>query len=155
MTLVDDAIAQFQAELTPVASLPSGELGWGSDLSCTDDFAEGFPEVPADDVEGISQAIYRRLITPRGALLDDPEYGYHVAALLNAPLNQLAVEGIAGSIRNEVTKDDRVESVTVALEQVDRRTIRLTISVTPIDPALSAFELVISAGDGSLYREMS
>ena len=153
MTVVDDYLTETIPSLSPIAVPPTGDLGWGTDLSCTSDFAPGFPDVAQDDVASIRQALVRRLLTPRGSLYEDQDYGLQVAQLLNAGFDTKTAQGYAGAIRNELTKDDRVDECAVTLTVVSLTEIRVDITVTPADPALETFDLVLSVADSAVLLE--
>lgn len=57
---------------------------YGTDLSCVVDLDAGLAEVTGNTL--LAQALARRLITPRGGLLDDPNYGYDLTQFLNADI---------------------------------------------------------------------
>lgn len=153
MTVVEDSLAEQIAGLVPIMSAPSGELGYGSDLSCDDDIDKGFAEVSGDDQLGIAQSLYRRLITPRGALIDDPDYGYQVAALVHQGLSDADLRAAAGAIHNELVKDDRLDDVVVTLARETLDTLTLSIQVQPSDPLLENFELTLALSNGALLIE--
>lgn len=59
----------------------------------------------------VAQALYRRLITPRGTLLYDTSYGLDLSELVGEVGPELAAAALPGMIRNELMKDDRVSDV--------------------------------------------
>lgn len=85
-------------------------VDFGSDLSCTDDLDPGAKEVSGEDA--LAQALYRRLTTPRGQLIDDPDYGLDIQSFLHRGITAGELRGIEGAIRAEVLKDDRVANFT-------------------------------------------
>lgn len=65
----------------------------------------------------VAQALYRRLITPRGMLRGGPEesaYGIDLAEYVGAVGYPTAVNAIPAIVRNEFLKDDRVLSADVS-----------------------------------------
>ncbi len=84
---------------------------FGRDVSCTDTMRTGRL------VSGprlVAEACYRRLITPRGTLLggeDEANYGLDLGGLLGSSTSAAEVAALPGRIRNELLKDERVESV--------------------------------------------
>lgn len=89
----------------------AGASIYGTDTSCGPD---GYrPGVLVSGVELVREAIYRRLSTRRGQLLDDPDYGLPLSTFICATYTEDDAERIAGQIRNEILKDDRVERVVV------------------------------------------
>ena len=81
---------------------------YGSDLSCTQDLVLTMPEVSG--VLGVEQAMIRRLITPRGGLLDDPAYGTDISALIDDSPTTRQSAIIAQQIDVELQKDERILS---------------------------------------------
>ncbi len=61
----------------------------------------------------LAQACARRLSTPRGQLLGDPNYGYDLSQWLNADiqLGQPQIAQIQSNINAELLKDERVLDV--------------------------------------------
>lgn len=59
----------------------------------------------------VAEAIYRRLTTPRGSLLYAPNYGIDIARYLGMESTVPNAVRIAGEVRGEVEKDDRVDLV--------------------------------------------
>jgi hypothetical protein len=81
---------------------------FGSDLSGSFD-----PDPMGQQVTGrllLSQALVRRITTPRGRLLDDPSYGYDVSGELGDDVAPNVAGRIAANIDAEFTKDERVVS---------------------------------------------
>lgn len=114
---------------------------FGTDISCVDDLDPTFGLVAGNTT--LAQAILRRLSTPRGGLLDDPDYGYDVRSLLadEGTLRSLTAARVA--IANEVEKDERVFSCDVELEflaPAESLLIRLEVTT-----ARGPFRLVLEA----------
>ncbi len=108
MSFLIDQIAARVAVLSRVLPVPTGDLGFGSDLSCTDDITADAAELAGNDPLLVAQAVYRRLITARGALPDDPDYGFDVRGLCGKPLTRQQMTEIPGRVRAELQKDDRI-----------------------------------------------
>jgi hypothetical protein len=151
--IVADAIASETALLTREVPTPTPPFGWGADVSCDRDLEEGMPEVFGD--LALAQALVRRLDCPRGALPDDGDYGIDLRANLNRGLTVTEVRGLAGSIRSELTKDDRVDTVAVTVAPTPAgEVIRVSIQVTPRDAALGGpFSLTLAVTDGGVLVE--
>lgn len=81
---------------------------FGRDLSCVTDLDPAMREVTGVDV--MTQAIARRLGTPRGWVIDDPNYGYDLRDELSAEGDRTAPATIAARARAEILKDERVQS---------------------------------------------
>lgn len=97
----------------------------------------------------VGEAIYRRLITARGQLLSDPSYGWAIATRLGAPMTSVQLKALAGQIRNEVSKDDRVEPATifVSVNQVsaDNEPLAIEVEVSAVTVEGESFALTMSA----------
>lgn len=88
---------------------------YGRDISCTDSLRTG------RYVTGyrlIGEAIYRRLTTPRGTLRGgeaEENYGLDLVGLLGARATDDLVATLPDRIRNELLKDERIETVEVEI----------------------------------------
>lgn len=143
MSVVREALAALIAELPPPQGAPLEDEGFGSDLSCADDLTADMAELASDDPLVVAQATYRRLNTPRGALIDDPDYGLDVCSYLHKGMTPQEVRAIAGQIRLEVLKDDRVLEAEVRVTPSGQDRYALSIAgVTATGP----FELTGPVG---------
>lgn len=150
---VRDAIAAELATLTRVVDAPVEPFGYGSDLSCADDLTEYCDEVNGGSKLALGQALYRRVTTPRGSLIDDPDYGLDVPGFLNRGATQRELAGLAGAIRNELVKDDRVESAQAQVTIESQRSMRVAIEITPVDASIAPFGLTFAVKDGAAMLE--
>lgn len=151
--LVLDSIAADTAELTRLVPVPTGSLGYGTDLSCVEDLTEDLAEVDPFSPLAIGEALLRRLSTPRGQLPDDPEYGLDLRGYCNRGVPTGEIREVAGQVRSEVTKDDRVEDVSVVVTVPSLKTMSVRIDVTPADPLLDPFTLTFAVTSGQLLLE--
>lgn len=114
---------------------------FGTDISCVDDIDPMFGLVSGETA--LAQAILRRLSTPRGGLLDDPDYGYDVRALLCDEVTSTRRIAAKAAIANEVEKDERVLMCSADLvfnHQASRLRIRLAVTT-----ARGPFRLTLDA----------
>lgn len=88
-------------------------ISYGLDLSCISDIDPGFRTVSGRRL--LAEAIARRLITPRGQLLDDPNYGYDLTGLLKADISTQDLARISSLVEAECEKDERVVSATATV----------------------------------------
>lgn len=152
MSIVREALAQLLAELpTPAAPTAVATEGFGSDLSCVEDLTPDMAELASADVLVVAQAALRRLTTPRGALLDDPDYGLDVQAYVHKAMTPAELRAMAGQIRLELLKDDRIEDaqVTVTPDGASRFSISIR-GVTATGP----FELTGKLGAEGLIADI-
>jgi len=154
MTILSDWIAEGLAELSTLERFPLPPLGYGVDLACTTDLDPAMAEVDPMSQRAVSEAIMRRLDCPRGALPDDPDYGLDLRGMLNTGTAAADITALAGRIRSEVQKDDRVDSVVVTVAPSPSGSVlAITLAITPIDPLIGGFRLVLSASSASVLLE--
>lgn len=133
---------------------PVAPFGYGADLACTDDLTETMDEVHPLSTRALAEALYRRLDCPRGGLPDDPDYGIDLRSYLNRGVTTRELRDLAGKIRTELEKDDRVERAFVTLTPApDGSSFRVEIAVTPIDARVGGFTLTAALVDGALLLE--
>lgn len=111
--------------------------GFGSDLSCGSALHTG------RIVSGkrlLSEAIIRRLSTPRGTLTGGDEeraYGIDLAGYVGAVGTDAAVAALPGVVEAELLKDDRIARVAVSVARLPVsdgvQSLEVTIDVTPAD----------------------
>lgn len=141
LDLIAADLAAIRADAPPPASL--APLGYGTDLSCVRDLTEDLVEVNPLSTRAISEAIVRRLITPRGALIDDQDYGFDVRPYCNRAVTADSLRALKGYARAEALKDDRVADANVTLAYASNA-LTITIMITAHDPALGVFSLVFT-----------
>lgn len=112
----------------------------------------------------LAEAAARRLQTDHGALMwdqtpgaqpvvigeipfDDPDYGFNLRQFVNASLSQQQTSAIQSAIQNEVCKDERITdaaaSVTLSGDP-NAATLAVTLNLTPADPTVQPFLLVLT-----------
>jgi hypothetical protein len=92
------------------------------------------------------QALARRLITARGTLIDDPNYGFDLNQFLNDDLDAADVARIGSGIDAEFLKDERVlSSTTTAVLNVGGA----LVVTAQIQDQQGPFKLVLSVGSVS------
>jgi len=117
--------AAIQPSYSPTAA--SSAIDFGVDLICATDLDPGFRELAADDPRLVAEACLRRLQTPRGGLIDDPDYGYDVREILRTPMTRDQLAAVPARIRAELAKDDRILSLDVDVQQLSTEAVRLVI----------------------------
>lgn len=116
-------------------------IDYGTDLDWRDDVTATGSTISGTALLG--QAVYHRLITPRGQLYDDEDYGLGLQGLLHAPMTAVERASLSGRIRNEILKDERLAGVDVTLTSATPFELMIDMRVTPSDGP--AFKLVVSA----------
>lgn len=118
-------------------------LGYGRDLWCVTDLTATMDTIAPDSRLAIAQAVVRRWITPRGALLDDPDYGYDVRGKLNRGLTQVELRSLGSLMRLEARKDDRVSDAAVTVS-FDGETLHAATVLTCESITLGTFTLTLA-----------
>jgi len=148
-------IAAETAALTRLVPVPTGELGYGRDLSCVTDITETLEEVDPFSVQGLGEALLRRLITPRGSLPDDADYGIDIRGYCNRALTRQDLLALEGEIRAELAKDDRVAQVQPTVTWASP-SLNVKVMVEPAIPGMRPFALTLAAENGAvLLAEVS
>jgi phage baseplate assembly protein W len=154
-TLVADTLAADLAtipEADPARAVPAP--GYGVDLVCVTDVTPELAEVIGQSPYAIAQAIVRRLITPRGGLLDDPDYGLDLRSYVNRGITLIELARLQDSVRGEVQKDDRVSDARVDLSyDAAAHSLRCTVTITPVEIELGTFTLTFNVSDAGALLE--
>lgn len=122
---------------------------YGTDLSCISDLDPSMAEVSGRLL--LAQACVRRLTTPRGGLIDDPNYGYDVTQFLNDDLNPADLQRIASAIDAELVKDERVLSSTTQITLISN-VLTIATQMTPSGGPSFSLVLAVSAVTVSLLQ---
>lgn len=124
---------------------PTGPLGYGTDLSLATDLTDTMDTVDPFSTRAIAEAAIRRLSTPRGALLGDPDYGIDVRAYCNRGVTDEDLRTLAARIRAELEEDDRVDAAAVVVTpSADTTSLTISIRITPFDARLTTFSLTLA-----------
>jgi len=141
MSVVSDAI-DAQIELLPEAPRAAPlELAWGTDLWCVLDVTESLREVDPTRPVAVGQRIARRLITPRGGLVDDANYGLDLRGYVNRAVTPNSLLQLSAQVRAEALKDDAVIDATVELT-FDTRSMTVDLTLALADYPSNTFALV-------------
>jgi phage baseplate assembly protein W len=119
---------------------PQTAPSYGTDLSCVSDMDPGAVEVSGLTLLG--QACARRLMTPRGRLLDDPNYGTDITRYVNDDLSPADLAKIGSGVDAELVKDERVSASSTTVTFPSTGILTLAIQVTPSTGP--TFKLVIA-----------
>lgn len=124
----------------------AGEL----DLGGIEDIDPGGTEVT--EWLALGQAIARRILTPRGRLIDDPWYGMTVRDWMNEGVTELKIVQLQTAIRLEVRKDERVVDAEVVCSwDFNSKTITIDIEVTGVELDVS-LTLAVDQVSANLLR---
>lgn len=143
--VVRDAIAEMLAGQQRVLT-PTAASGYGVDLVCFDDFEPSLRETDPNSVESLAQDNYHRLITEPGSLPDDLDFGKDITSWLSRGMTPLDVQDMQGEAETELLKDDRNQEVSASVVVSDSlpTTLALTLSITPADPELQTFTMIVA-----------
>jgi hypothetical protein len=103
------------------------------------DFTEDFAEVSGRTV--LIQSQLRRIASPRGTLIDDPDYGSDVTRYCNDDIDPRDVGSIAAEMDAEFVKDERVKSSTTTATLDDEGGLTTN---SEIEDLFGPFSLVLS-----------
>jgi len=147
MSLTLDLIAA-EIALVPVADRAAPlALGYGVDLACVMDVTPDLAEVDPLSVTAVGQAIMRRLITPRGGVLDDQNYGFDLRAYCSRGATLDELRGLAASVRGEAMKDSRVADASCSVTYTNGQlTVNLTLTLQSSDGPFALVFFVTADG---------
>jgi len=146
--IVRETLATLIAGVTRQASTPVPPLGYGTDLVCVSDLDPYLAETDSTTVQSLAQDCFHRITTARLALIDDPNYGIDIRAALSSPQTPQQIQSWAGQLSSELRKDDRVDVADVTLVFTLPSTYTISIFITPVDPSLTDFSLIVIVTDG-------
>lgn len=150
-SLAEDGIVQnTNGTLSLLRIVPqTTAVGFGVDLVCVDDIDPTSASTDPFTVATLAQDAYHRLTTRRGTLPDDPDFGIDVFEFLHGAKSPADLRACEGRATTELQKDDRIHTatVTVTYDALSRR-LSISCAITPEDPALQVFDLIIAVTDG-------
>lgn len=147
--VIDAELARLTREVTP----PPGPFAYGIDLDCVTDITADLREVDPESPRAIVQACIRRLTCPRGGLPDDPDYGFDVRAFANHGVTQAEIRDLAGRVRMELRKDDRVVDAVVSVTTAIGQPLYLEVMISPADPDFGTFTFTANVDDTGVLIE--
>lgn len=122
------------ATLTRIVDVPANTpLGYGVDLACVEDLTPTMDEVDPYQPRAIAEAQARRLITGRGQLAYERNYGTDVRGMLNQGYTETELATLGTDIHNELIKDDRISDCEVSATFTDSETLRIAVISTAQD----------------------
>ncbi|AKF06084.1 GPW/gp25 family protein [Sandaracinus amylolyticus] len=152
--LVRDAIAAELALLERELPTPAAPFGYGADLSCASDLTPTMESVDPFSTRAIAEAAARRLDTPRGSLVDDPDYGLDLRSYLNRGTTAADINTLADRVRTEVAKDDRIARVRVVVTpSADGSELRVALQIQPVDANAGPFSLTLAVTSAGVLIE--
>lgn len=119
--------------LLQVVESPRAPYGYGADLDGVLSVADPTVLVNPLSDTAIAQAAVRRLVTPRGSMPGDPDYGKDLRQLLNSPILPAKLMQAQQESNVELVKDDRVRSAQVTIESNGQDSIWVRAILTRAD----------------------
>ena len=113
-------------------------VDFGNDLSCVSDIAADGRTV--DGIRCVVEAISRRLSTPRGRLIGDPNYGTDLTGLVNADMSPREIAALRSVLIAECLKDERIIAVEATATLAKSGVLTVTLLCTS---ALGPFKLTL------------
>ncbi len=99
------------------------------------DYGVDFRSLPTFDwgtksgASNLLEAAYWRLVTPRGALSYDPDYGLDLRQFVQRPWNPSLKYEMETLIAAELEKDPRIERAFVDAQQIDLEQVQISIRI--------------------------
>ena len=107
-----------------------GPEWWGTDLTAMPDLAM----MTHSGLSNLAEALVRRLITPRGKLFYDPEYGIDLRSYLNEAARPEVLYEIQRRVEEQCELDPRVQSAQAQVQyEAASRTLRVHVDVELAD----------------------
>lgn len=114
----------------------------GTTLSCVFDCTDEYAVVSGRTC--LAQALARRLVTARGGLIDDPNYGFDLTQFLNADMSPTDIAQAESGTEAECLKDERVLAADATVAVTPAQALIVTITITEAD---GPFSLVLAVSD--------
>lgn len=121
----------------------------GEDLSCVHDMDSRCSV--ASGRRTLAEAYVRRITTPRGMLIDDPDYGIDITDYLNDDVTPRDIARLRSQMVAEGEEDERIERVEVAVTTPRGGTGAYKFDVTLTD-ADGPFDFTFFLGEGGLAK---
>lgn len=124
---------------------PLPDVDFGTCWSCTVELTD--PAVMVTGFRVIAEAIVRRWQTPRGALIDDPNYGYDVAQWTSGDMGPGDLARVASEAGAEAEKDERVLSCDVTVSVLTGNAMNV---IGKVETSKGPFTLVVGVDQVSV-----
>lgn len=117
----------------------------GVDIDCLN--GHGLSWGLASGARNVANAVGRRLITPRGGLFYDPDYGFDVREYLGVALMRGKLAELIQGVESEALKDIRVQAVVASVSVTGNPStaLNLSLSITLADGPV--FNMILSIQD--------
>lgn len=112
-----------------LGSYVQNQPNFGTDLSGIFDLDPNMSETSG--LHGLGQALARRISTPRGTLISDPNYGIDVTGEVGDDLSPADISKMGAQIDAEFKKDERVFTSTTTVTFSANGSLTINALVTP------------------------
>lgn len=102
--------------------------------------------------DNLKQAIIIRLNTPQGSLLLHPEYGNTFSDIIGQPNTESNIRKLLVGIEKTLRQDERIKNVKVVANEVNADTVRIELSIEPINFS-DQFTMYLKSGDKSIILD--
>ncbi len=116
---------------------------YGQDLDCPGS-GHGMAWGLASGPRNVANALSRRLVTPRGGLFYDPDYGFDTRDYLGVALTRGKLAELIQGVESECLKDVRVQSVVASVKVVGNPSTELTLTLSLSLADGPAFDMIMS-----------
>ena len=117
---------------------------YGSDLACQRDFTDECRTVTG--LQLLAEALLRRLTTPRGNLLDDPDYGTDLHEYIALEFTSRNQSRMLADVKAECIKDERVVDAFPSVRSFSLATKSLVMEIA-VEASEETFLLVLKIPD--------
>lgn len=118
---------------------------FGIAVACTDALKTGRY---VSGLRVLAESIYRRLITRKGELIQDPEYGFPIADYLGSTTSPAEIARLPGLIRQAFASDERIEAIDTNVTETDLGGGEVAWDIAlDVFSGLGPFRLVVRVSD--------
>ncbi len=128
-----------------VAGASSTTVDYGVDVDCLSGI--GYVLGLASGYTVVANAIGRRLITPRGGLFYDQDYGFDVRSYCNAAMTRGKMAELIAGVEAECAKDERVQSARASAQVTGFPDVSLVLNVAVVLVDGGTFSMIMTVGD--------
>lgn len=128
-----------------VVALPDTAVDYGVDIDCLSGI--GYVLGLASGYQVVANAIGRRLITPRGGLFYDNDYGFDVRSYCNVALTRGKLAELIAGIEAECQKDERVQAARARVVFTGTADVVASINVDVLLVEGGSFSMVLPIAD--------
>ncbi len=128
-----------------IVDVANAATDYGVDVDCLSGI--GYVLGLASGYTVVANAIGRRLITPRGGLFYDLDYGFDVRSYCNAALTRGKMAELIAGVESECAKDERVQSARASIQATGFPDVSLAIRLDVELAAGGGFTAIMSISD--------